>query len=195
MSNTQDPWTLEDITALFDGIFAECYQTRLIRGGDEPLYRPANGETPYHQVIFARGYYASALHEISHWCIAGAERRQLEDYGYWYCPDGRDAEQQKAFAQAEIAPQALESIFTHACGRNFHVSVDNLGGDIEVDVEAFAARVEARAERYLQEGLPARANAFQAALKYFYYHQQSLVKAIAQAHVVLDQAPLKVAVD
>lgn len=195
VSNTQDPWTLEDITALFDGIFAERYQTRLIRGGDEPLYRPANGETPYHQVIFARGYYASALHEISHWCIAGAERRQLEDYGYWYCPDGRNAKQQTAFEQAEIAPQALESIFTRACGRNFHVSVDNLGGDIEVDIEAFAARVEARAERYWQEGLPARANAFQVALKYFYYHQQSRAKAIAQAHVVLDQAPFAVAVD
>lgn len=97
VSITQDRWTLEDITALFDGVFAERYQTRLIRGGDEPLYRPANSETPYHQVIFARGYYASALHEISHWCIAGAQRRQQEDYGYWYCPDGRDAEQQKAF--------------------------------------------------------------------------------------------------
>ncbi|BBI51881.1 hypothetical protein HORIV_43020 [Vreelandella olivaria] len=94
----------------FDGVFAERYQTRLIRGGDEPLYRPANSETPYHQVIFARGYYASALHEISHWCIAGEKRRQLEDYGYWYCPDGRNAEQQRAFEQAEIAPQALESI-------------------------------------------------------------------------------------
>ena len=80
MSDRQERWTLEDITALFDGIFAERYQTRLIRGGDEPLYRPANSETPYHQVIFARGYYASALHEISHWCIAGAQRRQQEDY-------------------------------------------------------------------------------------------------------------------
>nr|WP_035580348.1 MULTISPECIES: elongation factor P hydroxylase [unclassified Halomonas] len=187
VSDTQDRWTLADITALFDGVFAERYQTRLIRGGDEPLYRPANGETPYHQVIFARGYYASALHEISHWCIAGAERRQLEDYGYWYCPDGRDAEQQKAFEQAEIAPQALESIFTRACGRDFHVSVDNLGGDIEVDVEAFAARVEARAQRYWEDGLPARANAFLMALERFYCHQETLAEAVAQAHATMDK--------
>ncbi|WGI24045.1 elongation factor P hydroxylase [Halomonas alkaliantarctica] len=187
MSDRQERWTLKDITALFDGIFAERYQTRLIRGGDEPLYRPANSETPYHQVIFARGYYASALHEISHWCIAGAQRRQQEDYGYWYCPDGRDAEQQKAFEQAEIAPQALESIFTRACGRMFHVSVDNLGGDIEVDIEAFAARVEARAQRYLYEGLPTRANAFKVALEHFYQHQETLAEAVNQAHAALDE--------
>ncbi|WP_353048405.1 elongation factor P hydroxylase [Halomonas sp. ISL-56] len=188
MSDTQERWTLEDIMALFDGIFAERYQTRLIRGGDEPLYRPANSVTPYHQVIFARGYYASALHEISHWCIAGEKRRQQEDYGYWYCPDGRNAEQQRAFEQAEIAPQALESIFTHACGRQFHVSVDNLGGDIEVDIEAFAARVEARAKRYLAEGLPARAGAFQEALERFYGHQEALNQAVAGGLAILDQA-------
>ncbi|MBF59927.1 elongation factor P hydroxylase [Halomonas sp. FeN2] len=180
MSDRQERWTLEDITALFDGIFAERYQTRLIRGGDEPLYRPANSETPYHQVIFARGYYASALHEISHWCIAGAQRRQQEDYGYWYCPDGRDAEQQKAFEQAEIAPQALESIFTRACGRVFHVSVDNLGGDIEVDIETFAMRVEARAQRYQHEGLPLRAEVFRHALEAYYQQGFSRQLAIAQ---------------
>lgn len=188
MSDTQDRWRLADITALFDGVFAERYQTRLIRGGDEPLYRPADSQRPYHQVIFARGYYASALHEISHWCIAGEKRRQWEDYGYWYCPDGRNAEQQRAFEQAEIAPQALESIFTRACGRVFHVSVDNLGGDIEVDIAAFAARVEARAQRYLQEGLPARANAFQVALKSFYADHMTLANAVAQGRAALASA-------
>lgn len=187
VSDTQDRWTLEDITALFDGVFAERYQTRLIRGGDEPLYRPANAETPYHQVIFARGYYASALHEISHWCIAGEQRRQQEDYGYWYCPDGRNAEQQKAFEQAEIAPQALESILTHACGREFHVSVDNLGGEVEADFSAFAAQVEARAQRYLEEGLPTRANAFRIALISFYHQQKSLAVAVARGGACLDQ--------
>ena len=37
----QERWTLGDIMALFDGVFAAHYQTRLIKGGDEPLYRPA----------------------------------------------------------------------------------------------------------------------------------------------------------
>lgn len=174
----QERWTLEDIMALFDGVFAERYQTRLIKGGDEPLYRPADSETSYHQVIFARGYFASALHEISHWCIAGAQRRQQEDYGYWYLPDGRDAQQQQAFENAEIAPQALELLFTQACGRHFHVSVDNLGGNIEVDRDGFAAKVAARALRYQQEGLPLRANAFHMALTRYYQAQAPLAEAI-----------------
>ncbi|MFB9868407.1 elongation factor P hydroxylase [Vreelandella sulfidaeris] len=168
MTHARDRWTLDDITALFDGVFMPHYHTRLIRGGDEPLYRPANVETPYHQVIFARGYYASALHEISHWCIAGEKRRQLEDYGYWYAPDGRNAEQQIAFENSEVAPQALEYLFTQACGRSFHVSVDNLGGDLDVDRSAFEKRVMARAERYEGEGLPVRADAFRHALNHYY---------------------------
>ncbi|MFW6346646.1 MAG: elongation factor P hydroxylase, partial [Halomonas sp.] len=103
---------LEEIIALFDGLFAERYRTRLVRGGDEPLYLPADDETPFHRVIFARGFFTSALHEISHWCIAGARRRRLADYGYWYLPDGRDAAQQRDFEAVEVAPQALERLFS-----------------------------------------------------------------------------------
>ncbi len=40
-------------------------------------------------------FFASALHEISHWCVAGKARREQVDFGYWYCPDGRDAMTQK----------------------------------------------------------------------------------------------------
>lgn len=179
-------WTLDDIKALFDGLFENSYQTRLIKGGDEPLYLPATTDRPFHQVIFARGYFASALHEISHWCIAGEKRRQLEDYGYWYLPDGRNAEQQRAFEQAEVAPQALEQLFTEACGRVFHVSVDNLGGDVDVDREQFSRNVAARAQRYQQEGLPKRANAFYVALTRYYQHADTLNKAIQQGHIALD---------
>jgi elongation factor P hydroxylase len=153
--------------ALFDGLFLPTYRTRLVRGCDEPLYLPADDEVPYHRVIFAHDFYASALHEISHWCIAGARRRQLEDYGYWYLPDGRDAEQQRAFEAAELAPQALESLFSAACGLHFNVSVDNLG-DVEVDRDAFAARVAARAADFEAQGLPRRAEAFRSTLAAFY---------------------------
>jgi len=191
VTHEKERWILDDIMALFDGVFMEHFHTRLIKGGDEPLYRPANGECPYHQVIFARGYFASALHEISHWCIAGDKRRQLEDYGYWYLPDGRNAEQQRAFERAEIAPQALEQLFTHACGRTFHVSVDNLGGDVDVDRDAFAQKVAARAQRYMDEGLPARANAFHTALTHYYQQQGSRNDAIAKGEACL--APYRVA--
>ncbi|WNK19209.1 elongation factor P hydroxylase [Halomonas piscis] len=173
----QQRWTLDDIIALFDGVFASTFQTRLIRGGDEPLYAPADAGTPYHRIIFARGFYASALHEISHWCIAGAERRMCEDYGYWYLPDGRNEQQQRAFEQAEVAPQALESLFAEACGREFNVSVDNLDGDAEVDRHAFAEKVRERAQRYLEAGLPARAAAFRATLHRYYQHAATLDEA------------------
>lgn len=184
-THNEGRWILNDIVTLFDGIFADSYQTRLVKGGDEPLYLPATRDRPYHQIIFARGYFASALHEISHWCIAGDKRRQLEDYGYWYLPDGRNAEQQQAFEQAEIAPQALEKLFTQACERTFHVSVDNLGGDVDVDREQFSRKVAARARRYQEEGLPARAHAFYVALTRYYQCADTLNKAIQQGRLTL----------
>ncbi|RTQ98339.1 elongation factor P hydroxylase [Halomonas nitroreducens] len=179
---------LEDVIALFDGLFLPTYRTRLVRGGDEPLYLPADVETPWHRVIFARGFYASALHEISHWCIAGARRRALEDYGYWYLPDGRDAAQQRAFESVEVAPQALESLFAAACGRRFNVSVDNLG-EVAVDREAFQARVAARAARYEAEGLPRRAAAFRRALEGFYGEGLSHDAAVARGREMLAPLP------
>ncbi|MGR4067546.1 elongation factor P hydroxylase [Halomonas sp. LR3S48] len=179
---------LEDVIALFDGLFQQRFDTRLVRGGDEPLYLPADEESPWHRVIFARGFYASALHEISHWCIAGKARRQLEDYGYWYLPDGRNAEQQRRFEAAEIAPQALEMLFSHACGLCFHVSVDNLGGETEVDREDFHGRVAARAARFVSEGLPPRAEAFRIALAAFYQQGLAHDEAVQAGLNALDQA-------
>ncbi|MCW4151482.1 elongation factor P hydroxylase [Halomonas sp. 18H] len=173
---------LDDIIALFDGLFMPGYQTRLVRGEDEPLYLPADASSPWHRVIFAHGFYASALHEISHWCIAGARRRQWEDYGYWYQPDGRDADQQREFESVEVAPQALELLFSRACGMAFNVSVDNLGGQAEVDREAFRARVEARAARFEAEGLPRRARALQVALTAFYQQEAGLQRSIDAGH-------------
>lgn len=176
---------LDDVIALFDGLFQDTFNTQLVLGDDEPLYRPADDDYSFHRVIFAHGFYASALHEISHWCIAGERRRRFEDYGYWYLPDGRDAEQQRAFEAAEVAPQALELLFTRACGRQFNVSVDNLGGEAEVDRVAFLARVEARASRYEREGLPPRAAAFQAALVAFYREGRSLDEAVVSGRASL----------
>src|SRR5690606_31386666 len=76
-----------------------------------------------------RDYFRSALHEVAHWCVAGAERRTREDYGYWYAPDGRDATQQANFLHVEVMPQALELLFCAACGHDFRVSLDNLDGE------------------------------------------------------------------
>ncbi|MGM8933234.1 elongation factor P hydroxylase [Salinicola halophyticus] len=158
---------IEDLIALFDGVFAPSYRTRLVIGGDEPIYLPADAEHAFHRIVFAHGFFASALHEVSHWCIAGESRRQQEDYGYWYEPDGRDAGRQADFERVEIAPQALESLFSEACGKPFQVSVDNLDG-AEVDRRAFSVKVAARARRYRSEGIPLRAQALIDALEVFY---------------------------
>ena len=90
--------------------------------------------------MFAHGFYASGLHEISHWCIAGEARRQLVDFGYWYCPDGRDAQTQSEFEAVEIKPQALEWMFCVAAGFPFNVSCDNLNGDCRRIVSRSSAR-------------------------------------------------------
>jgi elongation factor P hydroxylase len=113
---------------LFDLHFYERFNTRLVKGKDEPIYLPANDQVEHHQVVFAHGYFSSALHEIAHWCIAGSERRLLPDYGYWYAPDGRDDQQQRQFQSVEVLPQAIEWAFCLACGLEFTISSDNLTG-------------------------------------------------------------------
>ena len=105
-----------DLIRLFNSVFLDHLNTELLLGGDEPIYLPSSEERQHHQIIFARGYYASAMHELGHWCIAGEARRLLEDYGYWYQPDGRSAEVQAAFEVVEINPQAIEWILSASCG-------------------------------------------------------------------------------
>lgn len=162
---------VEDLIRIFDGLFLKSENTRLIAGDGEPEYLPASDDVSYHQIIFAHGFYASGLHEISHWCIAGAERRLLVDYGYWYEPDGRSAARQREFEQVEVKPQAIEWILSEACGRRFHISTDNLDGDplaVAAGRQKFGAAVVAQANKYLETGLPERAEILKVALLDYY---------------------------
>ncbi|TCB38260.1 hypothetical protein E0H82_01300 [Acinetobacter sp. ANC 4910] len=118
----------------------------LIRGEHEPEYFPATQQQPA-RIQFAHGFFNSALHEISHWSIAGEQRRLLPDLGYWYAPDGRTQEQQALFEQVEIKPQAIEWMFAKAFGRKFRVSLDNLTGD-GGDGSTFKDHVYAQVQRY-----------------------------------------------
>lgn len=154
---------VEILISLFDQTFYQTLNTRLVRGDHEPVYLPANAHCCYHQIIFAHGFFSSALHEVSHWCLAGAKRRMLEDFGYWYVPDGRDAQQQAEFEKVEVKPQALEWIFSRACRVKFQVSIDNLGGEL-TDVAMFKRLVYRQVLAYCEEGLPARAEIFHRAL-------------------------------
>ncbi|WP_241649516.1 elongation factor P hydroxylase [Rosenbergiella collisarenosi] len=159
----------QDMITIFDRCFFADFTTRLVKGDDEPIYLPADEQCDYHRIVFAHGYYASTLHEISHWCIAGKERRLLVDFGYWYCPDGRDEQRQTQFEQVEIKPQALEWIFSVAAGFPFNISCDNLEGSYEPDRIAFQRQVHAQVMRYLEQGLPERPARLVAALRAFYH--------------------------
>ncbi|MEQ3637157.1 elongation factor P hydroxylase [Alcanivorax sp.] len=140
-----------DLETLFRATFFDSHDTVLEGSAAEPVYLPGSP----HRICYTHDYFRSALHEIAHWCVAGPVRRQQQDYGYWYAPDGRSADQQAQFVQVEIYPQALEALFCAACGHTFRVSLDNLNGE-GGDETAFAVKVKAKAERLLAEGLPER---------------------------------------
>lgn len=156
-----------DLIRLFDAEFAASHNTVLLRGDEEPIYLPADTVDPRHRIVFAHGFFASALHEIAHWCLAGERRRELVDYGYWYAPDGRDAGQQAEFEAVETRPQAIEWAFHIAAGSHFRVSVDNLSG-IPVDRTDFSRRVLAELKRFATQGFPPRAQRFIDVLCRFY---------------------------
>lgn len=157
-----------DLISIFNCTFLDSYNTELLLGGDEPIYLPADDVHSHHRIIFARGYFASALHEIAHWCIAGPQRRLLEDYGYWYQPDGRSAEVQVEFEKVEVKPQAVEWILAASCGFRFQVSCDNLSGNCEPDRLGFTLKVREQILVYLEQGMPERAKTLSDALRQHY---------------------------
>jgi len=152
-------------------VFAACFfgpeNTLLCGGAEEPFYAPATAPGEPHRLWFREDYFASALHEVAHWCIAGPARRLLPDFGYWYAAEGRDPGQQAAFEAVEVVPQALEWCFAIACGYRFQVSTDNLAAErgVPADHSAFQAAVCREARRRALQGLPPRARQFYAALQ------------------------------
>lgn len=163
----------QDLIVLFNRCFAKEYNTRLVKGDDEPIYLPADQNRSYHALFFAHGFFSSALHECAHWLIAGEHRRTLIDFGYWYVPDGRSIEQQSLFQSVEVKPQALEWILSVAAGHKFRVSIDNLNGD-EADTLAFKQAVHNQVLNYCKQGLSQRAQHLRSALCDFYKTSESL---------------------
>lgn len=157
----------QDLIDLFEQTFFAQYNTRLVKGNDEPIYIPANESCSFHQIIFAHGFYASALHELAHWFVAGEQRRLLEDFGYWYEPDGRNEHQQKQFENVEVKPQAIEWALSVAVNKQFRVSADNLNG-AEGDTASFQRRVYHQVQSYLLHGFPQRAQKFIDVLAKYY---------------------------
>jgi elongation factor P hydroxylase len=150
----------QKIMTVFNARFgASNDPTVLLPGSGDPEYRPGKGTDKPNRIYFAHGFAASALHEVAHWSIAGAARRLLVDYGYWYVPDGRSIEQQKEFFEFEAKPQALEWLFSLASDLPFFISCDNLNGP-EGAVYEMRNRVCEQAKLYLSRGLPRRAELF-----------------------------------
>jgi len=158
----------QDLITLFNHTFSVPFNTVLIAGEDEPVYLPADAQNRQHRIEFAHCFYASALHEIAHWLVAGEERRLLVDYGYWYAPDGRDAKLQAEFEKVEITPQAIEWVLAASCGFKFDVSVDNLSG-ISIDRLSFKHKVHEKVMHYLQNGFSERTISLINACRDFYH--------------------------
>jgi len=162
-----DPFCLERLQRVFDACFRGPENTVLCGGAAEPFYAPAANPGELHRLWCREDFFASALHEAAHWCIASPARRLLPDFGYWYAPEGRNPEQQAAFEAVEVAPQALEWCFAIACGYRFQVSTDNLPAEqgASPDHSAFKLSVCREARRRAIVGLPNRAGRFYAALQ------------------------------
>lgn len=162
-----------EIIEVFNTCFKQDLKTELVKGGDEPIYIPKTAYYPYHRVIFAHGFYASALHEISHWCIAGHARRLQVDFGYWYKPDGRTDSEQAEFEKVEVKPQALEWILAQSARFPFNVSLDNLSGgvDNEQRIQTFKYNIWQQVQHYLEFGLPERAKQLSDALIEYYQRE------------------------
>ncbi len=155
---------VDQVITIFNSLFLNSYNTRLSGGGDEPIYRPASTVGQCHEIIFTNDYFASALHEVAHWCVAGEQRRMKTDYGYWYAPDGRSDSQQKMFEKVEVRPQALEWMFSTAANFRFRLSSDNLDAKAEAS-QAFKLDVYEQVIDYCEQGFPQRAQIFAAKLK------------------------------
>lgn len=159
----------KDLQSIFAACFFQKYQVLLIGDANEPLYVPAHSQNSVNRIHYRHDYFSSALHEVAHWCIAGKQRRQKTDYGYWYSPDGRNATQQQAFEMVETKPQALEYAFSMACGIEFSVSIDNLDAlENPEQQKRFVHEVEKQFNDYIDKGFPRRAQIFLRKLHEFY---------------------------
>lgn len=124
----------------------------IIQGGaEEPFYEAAkDGQKAI--LYFRDNYPRSLLHELSHFCLAGNRRRQLDDFGYWYFPCGRTTEEQVLFEQVEARPQGLEKAMCEAISIKFSPSLDDFSG--RPPAKEFLDKLEAVYQEMLQNPPP-----------------------------------------
>lgn len=127
----------KNLINIFESLFP---MMTIIGGADEPYYQAPKGSEKA-KMFFRENYPRSLLHEMAHYCLAGNRRRQLDDYGYWYSPCGRTAEEQSLFEKVEARPQGLEKAMCEAIGLKFSPSLDDFSGRPASNV--FLNRLEA----------------------------------------------------
>lgn len=109
-------------------LFSKVFPDLIIQGGaEEPFYKAPTADAKA-ILYFRSNYPRSLLHEMSHYCLSGERRRQLDDFGYWYFPCGRTEEQQRLFEQVEARPQGLEKLMYEIIGIKFMPSIDDFSG-------------------------------------------------------------------
>ena len=157
------------ICACFNALFEARYRVQLRGGGAEPDYFPPTESAP--GALVAREDFAtSALHEAAHWCVAGAARRALPDYGYVYLPPPRSAIDQQLFFSSELRNQAVELYLAVSAGVAFRASADDpdLGfsdlAAFELEVRALVAQWQGPALLQRHSAPPQRAVLLGAAL-------------------------------
>lgn len=170
--NNSSVFSADTLVQLFDNTFLSRYNTVLRGGYAEPEYLPATDEAVA-QLHFREDFFRSALHEIAHWCVAGAARRQQPDFGYWYAPEGRSGQQQEAFMALEVLPQSYEWLFCAAAGHPFDVSLDDFSALSEQRLQVFRQRVNDRVREIVAAGMPARVANWCGALSQHYRQQRS----------------------
>ncbi|PIK14018.1 elongation factor P hydroxylase [Halobacteriovorax sp. JY17] len=158
---------IRDLQIIFHQLFRDEYKTQLVFGAGEPFYQASSLKNHEHIIYCREDFFASALHEIAHWSLAGRERRQQDDYGYWYSPDGRNREKQLQFEKVEIKPQAIEKAFSIASNYSFKASIDNLVLENHNSNE-FISNINIQFNIYQQTKFPKRARQFIKALREFY---------------------------
>lgn len=114
--------------------FANIFPNLTFKGGaEEPYYSaPKGGMNAI--IHFRSNYPRSLLHEVSHYCLAGDRRRDIDDFGYWYSECGRTKEEQQRFETVEVRPQGLEKAMCDIVGIKFSPSLDDFSGRPPSDI-------------------------------------------------------------
>jgi elongation factor P hydroxylase len=145
---------LQILLNLLNDKYLGQFNTQIAGDYNEPFYKASANGNPA-EIQFSHDYIRSALHELSHWCVAGEDRRKLDDYGYWYAADGRTQQQQDEFFKLEVRPQTIEWAFSIICGVKFEASVDNLNNSV-IGVDKFKINLATQMKEHLTVGFSKR---------------------------------------